>query len=64
MQAYIGMYSLSLHRLASLRKEKPRKSPLKSTQLQSFSAPQQKHHPKKVSHVALLFAYRLFIDIF
>ncbi|KAJ3582935.1 hypothetical protein NHX12_000082 [Muraenolepis orangiensis] len=40
----------SLCQLASLRKEKPRKSPLKLIQsLQSFSAPPQKHHPKKVT---------------
>lgn len=45
-------HSQPSHRSTSLRKEKQRKSPAKSTQSQSFLLLPQKHHQKKVHTIA------------
>lgn len=45
-------HSLPLHLLASLRRERLKKSPAKSTRSQSFLFRPQKHHQKKVRTVA------------
>lgn len=60
-------HSLPSHPSASLKKEKLRKSPAKSIQLQSFLLLPQKHHQKKVHTIAhaqlqeMLVIYQTFI---